>query len=316
MSSPINVPKRPASNLPPSPVVASRAERSEVEGAATGDPLKGAGGPGVGAALPSPVGASSTGEGPGVGAAYDALAAAYDSQLAPAQWIRDRLWERFDLLFPSGSRVLDVTAGTGLDAIHLAQRGVRVTACDISPNMLAELHSKNPSIETRLANFNTLEFEVWNLEFGVRGLGFDGIISTFAGLNTSPDLRPFAASAAQLLRPGGLLFIHVLNRWPLLDMARQLARGRWRELRQTLASPQRRIKLGETAVPHYLFSPLALYRDAFAAHFRWSRLSGQGFVRPVNAKWGASLDPLDKLLGARFPFNSLGSFFSLELVRR
>ena len=265
--------------------------------------------PGVGAALPSPVGASPTGEGPGGGVAYDSLASAYDSQLAPAQWIRDRLWERFDILFSSGARVLDVTAGTGLDAIHLAQRGVHVVACDISPAMLAELHSKNPSIETRLANFNTLEFEVWNFEF-------DGLLSTFAGLNTSPDLRPFAASAAQLLRPGGLLFIHVLNRWPLLDMTRQLAKFRWREIWNMLTKMRREVQLGDVVVPHYFYSPLALYRNTFAAHFRLSRLSGQGFIRPVAANWGASLDSLDKFLGSRFPFNSLSSFFSLELIRR
>ncbi len=244
-----------------------------------------------------------------MGAAYDFLAAAYDSQLAPAQWIRDRLWERFDILFPPGSRVLDVTAGTGLDAIHLAQRGVHVTACDISPAMLARLQSRSPDIKAVLADFNYLGFGGWDL-------GFDGVISTFAGLNTSPDLRPFAASAAQLLRPGGLLFIHVLNRWPLLDMARQLAKFRWRETWNTLTKVRRDNQLGSVVVPHYFYSPLALYRNTFAVHFRLSRLSGQGFIRPVAANWGASLDSLDEILGSRFPFNSLSSFFSLELVRR
>ena len=284
MSSPINVPKRPASNSRPSPVAGYRAERSDAEAAATG-------------------------EGPGVGAAYDSLASAYDSQLAPAQWMRARLWERFDVLFPPGSHILDVTAGTGHDAIRLAQRGVHVTACDLSPQMLSQLRSKNPAIETRPADFNTLEFAVWDLEF-------DGLISTFAGLNTSPDLRPFAASAAQLLRPGGILFIHMLNRWPALDMARQFARGRWRQLWQTLASPQRQIKLGETTVPHYFYSPVALYQNFFAAPFRFSRLSGHGCIRPIDANWSAPLDSLDKIIGTRFPFNALGSFFSLELVRR
>ncbi len=259
-----------------------------------------------------------------MGAAYDSLAASYDSQLAPAQWIRDRLWERFDILFPPGSRVLDVTAGTGLDAIHLANRGVEVVACDLSPNMLDQLRAKNQAIKTYLADFNTLPVGSLKLGVGIwdgstaltTGLGFDGVISTFAGLNTSPDLRPFAASAAQLLRPGGLLFIHVLNRYPWLDMARHLAKFRWRETWNTLTKARRDIQLGNVVVPHYFYSPLPLYRNTFAAHFRLSRLSGQGFIRPVAVSWGASLDSLDEILGSRFPFSSLSSFFSLELVRR
>ena len=64
-------------------------------------------------------------------AAYDAIAADYDRAVAPSSWVRERLWERLDALFPAGSRVLDVTAGTGLDALHLVRRGVDVTACDI-----------------------------------------------------------------------------------------------------------------------------------------------------------------------------------------
>ena len=61
-------------------------------------------------------------------AAYDAIAPEYDERVAPSSWVRERLWERFDVLFPPGSRVLDVTAGTGLDALHLLGRGVDVTA--------------------------------------------------------------------------------------------------------------------------------------------------------------------------------------------
>src|SRR3954463_5919376 len=90
-------------------------------------------------------------------AAYDALAPEYDAAVAPSSWVRERLWERLDALFPPGSRVLDITAGTGLDALHLADRGVDVTACDLSSGMLARLASKAPSIPTIVADFNHLE---------------------------------------------------------------------------------------------------------------------------------------------------------------
>jgi ubiquinone/menaquinone biosynthesis C-methylase UbiE len=98
-----------------------------------------------------------------------------------------------DALFPAGSRILDVTAGTGLDAIHLVERDISVMACDISYAMLGQLREKNSLVSSFVADFNHL---------GLEG-HFDGMISTFAGLSTSADLHPFAHGAAQLLRPGG-----------------------------------------------------------------------------------------------------------------
>src|SRR5713226_8113612 len=76
---------------------------------------------------------------PAVRIAYDAIAGTYDAQVAPSSWVRVRLWERLDALFAPGARVLDATAGTGADALHLAARGVTVTACDLSPAMLERL---------------------------------------------------------------------------------------------------------------------------------------------------------------------------------
>lgn len=240
-----------------------------------------------------------------IAAAYDAIASHYDSQLISAQWIRDRLWERMDALFPIGSRVLDVTAGTGLDALHLVERGVSVVACDVSSAMLFQLHDKNPNIETHVVDFNELDL---NEEF-------DGVISTFAGVNTSPDLRPFAKSAAQLLRPGGILLIHVLNRWSLLDFARQFVRLRWSANWQTMVSSQRDVKLGSILVPHYLYSPLSLYRRVFKPYFRMCSINGQGIIRPLEVGWGKRLEDVERRLAPTFPFHSLGIFFSIEMSR-
>src|SRR5262245_12950480 len=90
-------------------------------------------------------------------AAYDAIAAEYDDRVAPSSWVRERLWERLDALFPAGSRVLDVTAGTGLDALHLVDRGVEVTACDLSPGMLARLAVRAPSVPVIVADLSHLD---------------------------------------------------------------------------------------------------------------------------------------------------------------
>jgi len=240
-----------------------------------------------------------------IAAAYDAIASHYDSQQVISQWIRERLWERMDILFPAKSRILDVTAGTGLDVLHLIQRDVSVVACDISPVMLDHLQKRSPCVKTFIADFNQLEIDGQ----------FDGIITTFAGLNTSSNLNSFADRAARLLRPGGTLFIHLLNRWALSDIARQIVRFRWLDAWRTVKTNPLNVDLGGISIPHYLYSPLSLYRKVFARHFQLIHIEGQGIIRPLDAKWGGRLEYLERWLASRFPFHSLGVFFSLELTR-
>ena len=144
---------------------------------------------------------------------------------------------------------------------------------------------------------------------------FDGVISTFAGLNTSRDLQPFAKSVTRLLRPGGILFVHLLNRWPLADLARSFIGLHWTRLWQAIVSIRREVDIGDVRIPHYLYSPLSLYRGVFAGYFRLNRIEGQGIFRPVHSHWGKGLAWPEIKLASKFPFHSSGVFFSVEMIR-
>ncbi len=222
-------------------------------------------------------------------AAYDAIAPEYDAAVAPSSWVRERLWERLDVLFPSGARVLDVTAGTGLDVLHLAARGVAVTACDLSPGMLARLAARAPAVPVQVADLQRLD----EIDLGEP---FDGLISTFAGLNAATDLSGFARAAARLVRPGGVLFLHVLN-----------PRRKGRTLAAHIAGVE---------VPHRLWTPRELART-FSSHFEASRIAGQGILRPVDDPGrSAGRDRWERRLAALPGFRALGTFYALEMVRR
>lgn len=219
-------------------------------------------------------------------AAYDAIAREYDAAVAPSSWVRERLWERLAALFPPGSRVLDVTAGTGLDVLHLVERGVHVTACDVSPGMLACLSVKAPSVPVLVTDLQNLD------RVDLEG-SFDGVISTFAGLNAATDLSGFARAAARLVRPHGTLFLHVLN---------PRRKGR---------TPT--VRIAGVEVPHRLWSSRELART-FAPEFSVSRMAGQGILCPVDDP-GRSLDRWERILSGMPGFRNLGTFFSLELIR-
>lgn len=243
-----------------------------------------------------------------VRAAYDAFAAEYEAATAASAWVRERLWERLDALFPPGSAVLDATAGTGLDAVHLAGRGLRVTACDLSAGMLARLAARAPEISTAVADLGRLE------EAGIAG-PFDGLISTFAGLNTASDVAGFGRAAARLVAPGGVLFVHALNRFPTREILARLAAGRLLDAVRAMAGPVKVVAFGGVAVPHRLWTPRGLYRHAFAPAFTLERVSGHGIVRPVDDPSGR-LDRLERRLADLPVARALGTFFTLEMRRR
>lgn len=70
---------------------------------------------------------------------WNVVAETYD-QVFPETLIgraqREIVWQELACVFQAGQRILELNCGTGVDAVHLAESGVRVLACDISPRMI------------------------------------------------------------------------------------------------------------------------------------------------------------------------------------
>ena len=258
--------------------------------------------------------------GAGTAAAYDAIAANYEEQVRGDAWMRDVLWARYQRLFRPGERVLDVGCGTGLDAIFLARRGVAVTGIDVSPAMIARLREQVSSlgladrVEARMLDYAALGD--WP------GAQIDGIISAFAGLSTAPDLAPFAADAARLLRPGGRMLVHLLNRFSLWEWLLLVACGRWSAARHLGQQRERVFTIGGQPVQHYLWSQAEAYQRFFARDFTLTRAYSLGVLRPPHtlrrlpAAVANGLGALEQRVNGRRPFVNWGRFFVLELARR
>jgi len=137
--------------------------------------------------------------------AYGVLAPAYDlltAGYAYGPWLDalERLARRHGL---TGRRVLDVGCGTGKSFLPLLERGFEVTACDISPEMVAVARQKAAGrAEVHVADMRRLpvlgEFHLITcLDDAVNHLlGRDEVADAFEGLREN-------------LAPGGLLVFDV-----------------------------------------------------------------------------------------------------------
>jgi len=250
-----------------------------------------------------------------IAGAYDGLAPGYDRELEQSGWMRRRLWRHFDRLFQRGDRVLDVGCGTGIDSVHLAARGVRVVAVDASTEMMARLRAKTRS-SVGPARPDTHVGEINEVLAGLAG-PFDGLVSSFAALNTVA-LGPFARTAARLLRPGARAVCHLLS--PGFH-------GHWRARARRALGGRRgpealAVQLGERRIAHLNLAPGEIYRRYFAGAFEDRGCYPLGLLVPTRLERRLPQTILDLAgtlevaAGALPPARALGRFFVLDLERR
>lgn len=244
-----------------------------------------------------------------VAVAYDVIAAEYAVQLERnpvAVYMRKRLHRHFVSTFRPGDRVLDFTAGTGLDALFLAEQGIQVSALDVSSRMIAELE-KNADRCGLHVEARVIAAERMDEPEGY----YAGAISTFAGLNTIRDMPRLAESLAHSLRPNGRVILHGLNEFCLWQSAANFLRRR--------ADRDGILRIGGASVQHRLYSPFALWRHAFAPYFQLRHAYALSVIAaPPFVMRFPRIAPLvfrvDRLLGQAFPGS--GDFFVLDLERR
>jgi SAM-dependent methyltransferase len=99
----------------------------------------------------------------------------------------------------SGMRVLDVAAGTGNASIPAAQRGARVTASDLTPDLLAA-GSRRPEAEG--LDIDWVEADAEDLPF--EDESFDLVMSAI-GVMFAPHHQASADELVRVCRPGGTI---------------------------------------------------------------------------------------------------------------
>src|ERR1700722_14286387 len=168
---------------------------------------------------------------------------AYDAGNTINQYKRQRVREHVLRYMAGGAAkdgverervILELNAGTGIDAAYFAGKGYRVHATDIAEGMQEKLREKmqrqglSDKVTTELCSFTALDT--------LRQRGpYDLIFSNFAGLNCTGELDKVLHSFDPLVKPGGQVTLVILPKFSLWEML-LLFRGKFKTAFRRLLS--------------------------------------------------------------------------------
>ena len=256
--------------------------------------------------------------------AFDSVAADYDGPRGNNELIqrmRLTLWDVVRQSVPSGSRLLDLGCGTGIDAAEFARTGYEVVATDWSPQMVERTRTR--------ANEHALMARLKAMHVGVHQLErldctFDGIYSNFGPLNCAPDLAVVADECARLLRPGGALVFSVIGRICPWEVGYYALKGRFRRAAVRAARGATAVGMNRHTIWTRYYLPREFYR-AFARDFSLQSYRALSLFMPppylVNVyrhhrKGCERLGRLDDRLGTLPLLRDMGDHFLIVMRRR
>jgi ubiquinone/menaquinone biosynthesis C-methylase UbiE len=256
--------------------------------------------------------------------AFDSVAADYDGPRGNNELIqrmRLTLWNTVRDVVPSGSRLLDLGCGTGIDAAEFARRGHHVVATDWSPQMVARTRTR--ATEAGLAS-NVQAMHVGVHQLDLLDDRFDAIYSNFGPLNCAPDLRNVAVQCERLLRPGGMLVFSVMGRICPWEVGYYALKGRIKRATVRAARGATPVGMNRHTIWTHYYLPREFHR-AFAGHFSLESYRALSLFMPPpylvdfyrrNREGCERLGRLDDRLGALPLLRNMGDHFLIVMRRR
>ena len=232
--------------------------------------------------------------------------------------IRNKVYEHVMRHVPRGAHILELNAGTGTDAVQLAQRGYSIHATDIAPGMLNRLREKvdQLGLHDRLA---MQELSFLSLE-NVEASPFGAVFSDLGGLNCVPDLTPVINQLPRILKPGGIATWVLMPPICLWEMA-EIFRGNFTLAFRRFSRGRVKANLEGLRFDVYYFSPRQVIQW-FGNDFELIALEGLSVITPTAesknfAKWHPRvyhlLSTLDDNLSPHWPWNGWGDFYILTM---
>ncbi len=255
-------------------------------------------------------------------AAFDGVADNYDHHIfgnVINSWLRTVSIGLLKTIFKPGDTLLEIGCGTGTETLALAQAGMKIVACDISPRMIEVLKRKVSAAGLSQAVHPVYAKPSMNLSNVIMSeigrIYFDGAYSTYGAVNTEPNLGGMFREIHSILKDDARLVLGVWNKYCLYEMA-----GYSLRLKPSLAFARLRnpVPVGKSrfCVTSNAFSIRSL-NQYIKPYFKIKKVFGVVITLPPSnltkyAPNGRALKLLEKFdlrLGSVFPINRLGDHF-------
>jgi ubiquinone/menaquinone biosynthesis C-methylase UbiE len=232
--------------------------------------------------------------------------------------MRSKVYTHLSRFLPPGSRILELNAGTGTDAVQLAQLGYSVHATDIAPGMLQRLSDKVERLQ--LGEKITLQqCSFTNLDT-IQNAPFEAVFSNLGGLNCLQDLSPVIRDLPKVLRPGGLVTWVLMPPVCLWELG-MVATGQVRLALRRFSRGGTRAHLEGYYFNVYYFTPRQVIKW-FGEDYDVLAIEGLSVITPTAESKNLAirfprlyraLSWFDDRLSTRSPWRGWGDFFILSL---
>ena len=235
----------------------------------------------------------------------------YDQQDLANPILKDMRLQVYDHVrayLKTGSSILELNAGTGIDALYFASQGHRVHATDLSTGMVQQIQKKisNYSLADRL----TCQQISYDQLSEIKGLKFDYVFSNFGGLNCIKNLGSVTTHLPVLLNDGAYVtwvIMPPVYLWELLWILKGNAGQAFRRFHKNGVMAQLE---GEFFKTYY--HSLSQIKKAFGPNFQFIRAEGLCALSPPPSPGDfpykhpavyKGLRKMDSIVRSTFPFN-------------
>lgn len=222
--------------------------------------------------------------------------------------MRQQVYRHIERFIKPESRILELNAGTGIDALYLAKAGHNVLAIDLAEGMIRQIQEKLAAHDLH-EQLSCLQLSYDQLD-RLSPNQFDYVFSNFGGLNCIDDLSKVTSHLPALLRPGAFatwVIMPPIHLWEWLGIFKGNFGNAFRRLRRggVMAHLE-----GEYFKTYY--HSLRNIKTAFGPAFRFVCSEGLAALsppphrgdfpsrHPTLYRW---LRKVDAAVRSRFPFN-------------
>jgi len=146
--------------------------------------------------------------------AFNKASAGYDTDENSnpiLKWMRGIVHTVYLKYLNEGDEILELNSGTGIDAVYLAEHGMKVISTDISDSMINIIKEK-----TRTLGLED-KISAENLSFSriceIKSNNFKAVLSNFGGLNCINEFSGLSSDIYEKLETGGYFIAVVMNKF-------------------------------------------------------------------------------------------------------